>query len=70
MSDYSMLGSIDTYPDVEESASLVLLLKMGLVHYPYQPKNKIGSMTNLLLLKIWKHYLRFEVHSTIQLSVT
>jgi hypothetical protein len=27
-------------------------------------------MTNLLLLKIWKHYLRFEVHSTIQLSVT
>jgi hypothetical protein len=47
-----MLGTIDTYADVEESASLVVLLKMGLVHYPYQPKNKISSMTNLLLLKI------------------
>jgi hypothetical protein len=53
--DSLLHAKVNTYPDAEESASLVVLLKMGLVHYPYQPKNKIASMTNLLLLKIWQH---------------
>jgi hypothetical protein len=36
---------------VEESAFLVVL-KKGLVHYPYQPKNEMDCMTNLMVLKI------------------
>jgi hypothetical protein len=40
---YTTLSGTNTYPDVEESAFLLVLLKMGLVHYLYQPKNKIKA---------------------------
>jgi len=45
------IHTTDTYADVEESAFLVFQ-KKGLVHYPYQPKNEMDCMNNLMVLKI------------------
>ena len=47
----TLYNTTDTYADVEESAFLVVL-KKGLVHYPYQPKNEMDCMTNLMVSKI------------------